>query len=134
MDCSTPVVELTHHLSTTMTRSEVFTVGQPVRVTGVHKMHWEWPRFEVKQKRLGLWARTIRCELIAAAGVPATPLEVVGGELPANWRHHPPLAFHVVADVTPLAREAFGHLGRLEWQLRVDRWIEVTPLGVVSQQ
>ena len=56
-------------------------------------------------------------------------LEFIGGELPANGRHHPPLLFHVIADVTPLARGSFGHRGTLKWQLWVDRWVEVTPHG-----
>jgi hypothetical protein len=105
-----------------------FSIGRPVRVSGIHKMHWEWPRFEVKLARRGLWPRAVLCELIAAEGLPASPLDVVGGTLPANWRHHAPLVFRVVADVTPLAHGSFGHRGTLKWQLRVDGWVEVAQL------
>jgi hypothetical protein len=106
-----------------------FTVGQPVRVSGIHKMHWEWPRFEVKVRRRWLWSQGVLCQLVAAEGLPPSPLDAIGGELPGDWRHHPPLVFHVVADVTPLAQGSFGHRGTLKWQLRVDHWVEVIQLG-----
>jgi len=114
---------------TSLTSIEDFTVGHSVRVSGIYKMHWEWPRFEVKGRRRWLWPKCVLCQLVAAEGLPPSPLDAIGGELPTDWRHHPPLVFHVVADVTPLARGLFGHLGTLEWQLRVDRWVEVIQLG-----
>ena len=71
----------------------------------------------------------LRCQLIDGDQVPGGPMDVLGGTLPAGWRHHPGLAFDVTVDVTPLERGSFGHLGTLKWLLRVDRWVEVKPLG-----
>jgi len=108
---------------------EEFTVGQPVRVSGIHKMDWESTGFEVKLRRRWLWPQGVLCQLVAAEGLPRTPLDAIGRELPADWRHHRPLVFHVIADVTPLAKGSFGLRGTLKWQLRVDRWVEVVQLG-----
>ena len=102
-----------------------FTVGKPVTVAGTQVMHWEWGRFEVKLSRPWLWPQRVLCQLVAADGLPKSPLEVLGRELPGNWHHHPPLRFRVVADVTPLERGSFGHRGTLKWRLRVDRWVDV---------
>jgi len=68
-----------------------FTVGKPVTVAGTQVMHWEWGRFEVKLSRPWLWPQRVLCQLVAADGLPKSPLEVLGRELPGNWRHHPPL-------------------------------------------
>ena len=105
-----------------------FPIGASARYSGRLIMHWEWPRFEIKEPRRLLGARTVRCELVEGDEIGGSPLELIGGSLPENWRHHPGLAFNVTLDATPLARGSFGHRGTLEWRLRVDRWVSVERL------
>src|SRR5205823_3807250 len=107
----------------------MFEVGRQARCTGIYFLHWEWSRFEVREPRRLLGSRVYRCQLIDGDQLPGGPMEVLGGRLPDDWRHHRALAFDVTADVTPVEQGSFGHLGTLKWRLRVDRWVHVKPLG-----
>ena len=101
-------------------------VGQAAEVTGIYVMHWEWTRFEIRRSR---WRRPERCQLVPAPGVPASPLEFLGRELPTDWRRHPGLRFEVLAVAMPVEHGHFGHMGTLHWRLRVDEWLDVHQIG-----
>jgi hypothetical protein len=106
-----------------------FVIGEPARVRGRYVAHWEWTRFELRQRRKRFGSRRILCALEAADGLSATPLDVAGVNRPKDWRHHPGMSFDVVADVTPLESGHFGHRGTLHWRLRVDRWVSVSVIS-----
>ncbi len=111
-------------------------LGQRAVFRGVHTMHWEWPRFEV---RYGFLRPRVLCQLEPAHDVAAylleileqaepDPLEMLGRAEPTNWLHHPPLRFRVEVEATPVEHGHFGHLGTVRWLLRVESWIHAPEL------
>ncbi len=97
-------------------------LDQPAVIDGRYIAHWEWTRFEIRRSR---WRGPVMCELVAVEGVAASPLQVLGEELPDDWRHHPGLRFDVRIHATPIEEGRFGHRGTIRWKLAVRDWLHV---------
>jgi hypothetical protein len=101
------------------------TVGRLVRLEGRYTMHWENTHFATRLRRPWLGHRVVLCQLEPVEDIPQSPLEVLGEELPRDWRHHPAIALDIIVDAVPLERGSFGHGGMLTWRLEVQRWVSV---------
>lgn len=68
-------------------------------MTGLYVAHWEFTRFAITSRtRWQPWPHRVLCQLEAAPGLPASPLEVAGVSRPAEWRSSPGLRFRVTAE------------------------------------
>lgn len=104
-------------------------VGTPVRVSGTYVANWE--RAELRLYVIRPFPNEVRCALEAHDGSAADVFKAAGVPVPSpdEWRRHCGMRFDVVADVTPLEKGHFGHMGTQRWRLRVDDWVAVALRG-----
>lgn len=101
-------------------------VDAPVTVSGTYFANWEVATLRLWMMRP--FPHDVRCLLESDDGRPADVFTAAGVPVPPpnEWRHHRGLRFEVVADVTPLAKGRFGHMGIARWRLRVNDWRAVS--------
>ena len=104
-------------------------LNKETEFSGVYVAHWEVPRFEWDTGRrlwFGLKDEKVNCQLEFPEGMPDPFLETIGGQLPANWRSHPGLRWHVRLRGALIEKGHFGHRGWCSFRLKVSKVLDLS--------